>query len=147
MRLTNEQQHRNGQQKHIRKHAVACRIHALKVDRNQMCKAQRHGKLGDFRRLKAKQPQVDPAVHPLDGGQKQHDHQKRIAHQQQWNRKPVQMMIVKIRDQQHQNHAQYRKRNLADNEVVAVSIIIIGVGVTGGKQHHKADHHQHQHQK
>ena len=58
------------------------------------------------------------------------------------------MVIIKVRNQNHNSYAQNRKHRLTRNKIVTVAIlIIIGIGITGRKQHDKADGQQNKHQK
>ena len=97
-------------------------------------------KFCDLRRLKRKQPEIDPAVETAVGGQEQHDNEQQPRHEHHGNRKQLKVIIPHFGDNEHRRHADERKHELALEVIGAVTaLIVIGIGVACRKQHDKAD--------
>ncbi len=143
MRLPQQQGVRRTENQHVGQHPVPERAHARKIQRNQVRENQHDGELCNFGRLELPQrPQIDPAVDAAGPRRRRHkpdQNQQGEREQQQRNGKLVQMVVIEIRNKNHHPHADYREQSLADDEIIAVSKMVIGVGIACRKHHHKAD--------
>ena len=59
----------------------------------------------------------------------------------------MQLVIIERRDGKHQHNADQSEHTLTENEVIAVSVIVIRVGIACGEHHDKSHGKQHKDQK